>query len=147
MAGIHRVMRYGTPATFVAVSAGNTWAHSAADVDELAATLAGAPPDLEFFDVDGVPQIPEYDDEGRLAKLEPTGTADPDAVLRRIEAVVAHVVAFLEEAGEPLTGIPRIPSATGLPARARDVHFTGRGPHDPRGFFHNALHRAGVDHD
>jgi hypothetical protein len=139
---------YGEPAGFLAITRQNTWAHSAARVEELADTISGEPKSpLEFFDDTGQPQLATFDGDGRLIQLEPTGQADSDEVLRRLEAVITFVVAFLRERGEPLDDVPQFFSGQGLRARMRDVHFTRSGPHDPGGFFHNALHRAGRDHD
>jgi hypothetical protein len=137
---------FGLPATLVAITPDDTWAHSAADVDELAAALGGAPPELDFFDVDGRPQRPSFDDGGRLAKLDPTGEPDPAAVGRRLEAVFAHLAQFLEDAGEPVDALPPPSGRAGLSTRFSHLHFTHDGPNDSRGWVHNALHRAGIGH-
>jgi hypothetical protein len=139
---------YGEPAGFLAINRQNTWAHSATRVEELADTIFGEPKGpLEFFDDTGRPQAATWDGDGRLIQLEPVGPAEPDEALRRLEAVITFVVTFLQQRGEPVDEVPRFFGGQGLRARMRDVHFTRNGPHDPGGFFHNALHRAGRDHD
>jgi hypothetical protein len=87
----------------IAISRDDHWAHAYEDeASAVAETGLGHPgqdrADIEFFDGTGRRLTPEYGSAGRLTALRSTDSAaDPDAVQRRLRAVVAYAGDYLSQ--------------------------------------------------
>lgn len=83
------------------IAGDNTWVHIYPDASTLLNckdTVAAGPGPLDFFDVRGQRLGPVFGTDWTLESLEPTADeADPDAVQRRLCAVVESVRASLEQ--------------------------------------------------
>jgi hypothetical protein len=145
-------------AELVAIATDGTWAHAADDLATLAADVATARGPVDVFDRSGNRYTPVFDDDGRLRDLEkiPGAAANPGLVRERLVEVVRHVRQWLRNRGEPTDLVPSVDgfitgAAISLGAVLGAFYLSpdnrGGHVHNPGDFWHNALHRAGWNHD
>ncbi|MFG2063910.1 hypothetical protein ACGFIK_21115 [Micromonospora sp. NPDC048871] len=138
----------------------DTFAHTYPDLRRLLEEQSDGDPlrgAVEFFDFTGRRLVPSFDQEWRLTELQPSSeAADPEAVLRRLQAVLDHLERFLKaesEAGDDASimgaevMIKALPTLNGTLTDALDKmpwHQPGKGTSG--NFLHNAMHAAGWAH-
>jgi hypothetical protein len=86
----------------VAISTDDEWAHAYED-EHSAVAESGfgrpdhSPGDIDFFDGSGRPLTPVLGPDGTLSRLGATSAAaDPDAVRRRLRAVLGHAAGYIQ---------------------------------------------------
>lgn len=145
----------------VAIAHDDTWAHVYPTINVLRmhGDTENAPLGaMEFFDPAGARLASRFDPSWRLVGLQPAGDPDPGRLHGRAQAVVRHLADYLQRHSEVARSIPNLPSDVGdrlrklaesdLDAILVAIELPGQvRPLDSGGWFHNALHAAGWDHD
>lgn len=145
----------------VAIAHDDTWAHVYPTInvlrmhDDTESAPLGA---MEFFDPAGARLACQFDPHWRLVALHPAGDPDPGRLQGRARTVVRHLDDYLRKHPEVAKSIPNLPDDIGdrlrklaesdLDTILVAIELPGQvRPLDSGGWFHNALHKAGWDHD